>query len=68
MSLIKECEGIYGDFTRQRVTQKTLEVGDGEEARLASAAPIACTRAPGRSDGPQLASHSIAASTFYFAL
>ncbi|PNW85188.1 hypothetical protein CHLRE_03g175400v5 [Chlamydomonas reinhardtii] len=26
MSLIKECEGIYGDFTRQRVTQKTLEL------------------------------------------
>lgn len=26
MSLIKESEGIYFDFTRQRVTQKTMEV------------------------------------------
>jgi len=26
MSLIKESEGIYCDFSRQRVTAKTLEV------------------------------------------
>lgn len=29
MSLIKESEGIYFDFTRQRVTSKTMEVGLG---------------------------------------
>lgn len=26
MSMIKECEGIYCDFSRQRATQQTLEV------------------------------------------
>ncbi len=26
MSLIKESEGIYCDFSRQRVSQKTIEV------------------------------------------
>lgn len=26
MSMIKECEGIYCDFSRQRATQQTLDV------------------------------------------
>lgn len=35
MSLIKEAEGVYIDFSRQRVTQETMQVGQCSHPRAA---------------------------------